>query len=102
MYMSTMRCCSAWKLPIGTPNCWRCLQYSTVSASTVHRTGGFGAHRRRTLVARAGQQQPAVVAQQRVGGQSQPVEHQIGGTPVVDGAVAVHPQPDGEQRRRIR
>ncbi|SLJ82295.1 Uncharacterised protein [Mycobacteroides abscessus subsp. abscessus] len=25
MYMSTMRCCRAWKLPIGTPNCWRCL-----------------------------------------------------------------------------
>jgi len=30
MYMSTMRCCSAWKLPIGTPNCLRVLRYSSV------------------------------------------------------------------------
>ena len=28
--MSTMRCCSTWNLPIGTPNCLRVLQYSTV------------------------------------------------------------------------
>ena len=26
MYISTIRCCSTWKLPIGVPNCWRCLQ----------------------------------------------------------------------------
>jgi len=28
--MSTMRCCSAWKVPIGTPNCLRVLRYSSV------------------------------------------------------------------------
>ncbi len=28
--MSTMRCCSAWKVPIGTPNCLRVFRYSSV------------------------------------------------------------------------
>ena len=28
--MSTMRCCSAWNAPIGTPNCLRVLRYSSV------------------------------------------------------------------------
>src|SRR5581483_1166457 len=30
--MSTMRCCSAWKVPIGTPNCLRVLRYSSVAS----------------------------------------------------------------------
>ncbi len=30
--MSAMRCCSAWKLPIGTPNCLRVRRYSSVAA----------------------------------------------------------------------
>ena len=30
MTMSTMRCCSAWNVPIGTPNCLRVLRYSSV------------------------------------------------------------------------
>ena len=29
---STMRCCSTWNLPIGTPNCLRVLMYSSVAA----------------------------------------------------------------------
>ena len=28
--MSTMRCCSAWKVPIGTPNCFLVFRYSSV------------------------------------------------------------------------
>ena len=28
--MSTMRCCSAWKVPIVTPNCLRVFRYSSV------------------------------------------------------------------------
>ena len=28
--MSTMRCCSAWNAPIGTPNCLRVFRYSSV------------------------------------------------------------------------
>ena len=28
--MSAARCCRVWKLPIGTPNCFRVLRYSTV------------------------------------------------------------------------
>ena len=34
MNMSTMRCCSTWNLPIGTPNCLRVLEYSTVASSS--------------------------------------------------------------------
>ena len=30
--MSTIRCCSAWKVPIGTPNCLRVLRYSSVAS----------------------------------------------------------------------
>ena len=30
--MSTMRCCSAWKVPIGTPNCLRVFRYSSVAS----------------------------------------------------------------------
>ncbi|SKW41752.1 Uncharacterised protein [Mycobacteroides abscessus subsp. abscessus] len=33
--MFTIRCCNAWKFEIATPNCWRCLVYSIVSASTL-------------------------------------------------------------------
>ena len=32
--ISDMRCCSAWKRPIGWPNCWRVFRYSLVMAST--------------------------------------------------------------------
>src|ERR1700737_3074612 len=32
--MSTMRCCSAWNLPMGTPNCLRVFEYSTVASKT--------------------------------------------------------------------
>ena len=28
--MSAARCCRVWKLPIGTPNCFRVFRYSTV------------------------------------------------------------------------
>ncbi len=30
--MSTMRCCSAWNAPMGTPNCLRVLMYSSVAS----------------------------------------------------------------------
>ena len=44
--MSTARCCSAWKLPIATPNCLRIFRYSTViSCSALHHADGFGAQR---------------------------------------------------------
>ena len=51
--MSTMRCCSAWKLPIATPNCLRVFRYSSVvSFSAAHDADGLGAHRRGAAVER--------------------------------------------------
>ena len=44
--MSAMRCCSAWKRPIGWPNCLRDLVYSMVVAfDRFHRADGLGAQR---------------------------------------------------------
>ena len=51
--MSAARCCRVWKLPIGTPNCFRVLRYSTVdfsdssiapTASRAHRGAGVVDH----------------------------------------------------------
>ena len=46
--MSTARCCKAWKLPIGTPNCLRVFRKSTVRAMErlVHRADRLGGQRR--------------------------------------------------------
>ena len=91
--MSTMRCCSTWKLPIGCPNCWRCLAvFDGVGQHLSHAADRLGADRRGAFVARLVERRPrlALVAEQRVAGQPQPVEHDVGGAPVVDRAVGVH------------
>ncbi len=49
--MSAARCCKAWKLPIGTPNCRRVLRYSTVMlGERRHRAHRLGGKRRDRLV----------------------------------------------------
>ncbi len=92
MYMSTIRCCSTWKLPIGCPNCWRCLQYSTVSANTFRmQPDRLGADRRGAFVARLGERRPrlAVFAEQRIRRAAAARRTPVGRPAVVDSAVAV-------------
>jgi hypothetical protein len=58
--MSTARCCSAWKVPILTPNCSRVLRYSTVMSSTVWAMPRPSAHRGRRQVHGAAQRGAAL------------------------------------------
>ncbi|MNT49452.1 hypothetical protein D3C72_1863080 [compost metagenome] len=44
MNMSAMRCCKAWNLPMGAPNCWRVFRYSRVAAKMASMAPTASAH----------------------------------------------------------
>ena len=82
-----MRCCSAWKLPIGTPNCRRVFRYSSVaSLAELDRAHRLRAEQRGGVVDDVldQRQRAALVAQQRVAPAPHPGEPHVGGAQLVD------------------
>ncbi len=89
--MSAARCCSAWKLPIGTPNCLRVFRYSTVDLQRfVHRADGFGAERDAGVVDHALDQRQRVlgIADRGIGADLDAGKGDVGGAQAVLGRIA--------------
>ena len=85
-----MRCCSAWKRAMGTPNCLRVRVYSVVASrvacSTPDRLGAEGGHAQ-VEGRRDAREGLALLAQQRVPGERHAGQLDVGGALPVDGRV---------------
>ena len=103
--MSTMRCCSAWNVPIGTPNCLRVFRYSSVVslANFIAPTASAqsSAVAKSTASSISGER-VALGAEQRVARDAHVVEHDVGGAQLVERAVRLERHAGASRSTRNR